>query len=44
MKRFLHVLTAVAFSFCRFGHVTAAEDEYPKGEWVQLFNGKNPLL
>jgi hypothetical protein len=22
-------------------HVTAAEGDYPKGEWVKLFNGKD---
>lgn len=41
MKRILSVLSVVALSVCGLSHTTAAEGDYPKGKWVQLFNGKD---
>ena len=41
MKLFVSVLYAALFSICGFNLANAAEGEYPKGEWVSLFNGKD---
>ena len=41
MKLSSSVLCAVLFSICGFNTANAAEGEYPKGEWVSLFNGKD---
>jgi hypothetical protein len=34
-------LCAVLFSITNFGQTQAADGDYPKGEWVSLFNGKD---
>ena len=41
MKFSIGVLCAVLFSMCGFNAANAAEGNYPKGEWVSLFNGKD---
>ena len=41
MKHFVCVLSAVVLSVCSSGPAIAADGDYPKGEWVQLFNGKD---
>lgn len=41
MKLSIGVLCAVLFSVCGFNQVDAAKGDYPKGEWVSLFNGKD---
>ncbi len=41
MKLSSSVLCAVLFSVCGFNLINAAEGDYPKGEWVSLFNGKD---
>lgn len=41
MKLSISVLCAVLFSICGFNLANVAADEYPKGEWVSLFNGKD---
>ena len=41
MKRLICLLTAVGLSVCGLNHLTAAEGDYPTGEWVKLFNGKD---
>ncbi len=41
MKFSIGVLCVILFSVGGFNRVHAAEGDYPKGEWVSLFNGKD---
>lgn len=41
MKISTGVLSAILFSVCGFNLTDAAEGDYPKGEWVSLFNGRD---
>ncbi len=41
MKLSCRVLYVILFSVCGFHLASAAEGDYPKGEWVSLFNGKD---
>ena len=41
MKRLICLLASVVLGVSGLNHTIAAEGDYPKGEWVQLFNGKD---
>jgi len=41
MKRLICLLAYIGLSVYGLNHAIAAEGDYPKGEWVQLFNGKD---
>ena len=41
MKQSAGVLTVILLSICCPIFVVAADDAYPKGEWISLFNGKD---